>query len=161
MIGSFIALLCIACSWNDDNDANYNILESVLLECPEGAHGEYQSLGEKGVMLLCIIDHGLYVTAENGYAILEGKMEMGKHSYDDVKLLNKLGQPAKSNYDALRARGLECSSPAKLIYRPWGPNGLMAICQVNHGPFVVARNGRVVLKGENDMGEPTIVWKLE
>jgi hypothetical protein len=63
------------------------------------------------------------------------------------------------NYDALKAREpRHCPDGARIEYQPWGPNGLMAICKLNHGPFIAAENGHVVLEGENRMGRPTGTW---
>jgi hypothetical protein len=60
---------------------------------------------------------------------------------------------SNSDYDALKTRELHCPDGAKVEYQPWGPNGLMAICKLDHGPFIAAENGRVVLEGENRMGQ--------
>jgi hypothetical protein len=68
---------------------------------------------------------------------------------------------SNSDYDALKARKLhDCPDGAQVEYQPWGPNGLMAICKLKHGPFIAAENGRVVLEGENRMGRPigTLTW---
>jgi hypothetical protein len=158
MIKLFVGFSCIACSVSSDDRANYSALETIQLVCPEGAHDEYRSLEEKKVMLLCLINHGPYVAAEKGYAVLEGINNMGRSS-DDVKLLDPLGPPAKRNYDALKVREPKCPNPAKPVYRPWGPNGFMVICQIEHGPFAVAENERVVLKGENNMGNTVVTWQ--
>lgn len=34
----------------------------------------------------------------------------------------------------------------------------MAVCKLNHGPFIAAENGHVVLKGANLMGKPAGNW---
>jgi hypothetical protein len=64
-----------------------------------------------------------------------------------------------SNYDAVKTRKpLRCPDGAKVEYQPWGQNGLMAICKLNHGPFIAAENGHVALEGENRMGQPSGTW---
>jgi hypothetical protein len=64
-----------------------------------------------------------------------------------------------SNYDAVKTKEpLHCPDGAKVEYQPWGPNGLMAICKLNHGLFIAAEKGHVVLEGENRMGQPSGNW---
>jgi hypothetical protein len=64
-----------------------------------------------------------------------------------------------ANYDVLSAKQLKCPEGAQLEYRPWGKNGLMAICQIAHGPVAMAEDGRVVVEGENVMGREHGEWK--
>jgi hypothetical protein len=62
------------------------------------------------------------------------------------------------NYSALQARGIKCPVPAQLEFRPWGKNGLMAICQIPHGPVAMAEGGHIVVLGENSMGKQYGEW---
>jgi hypothetical protein len=70
-------------------------------------------------------------------------------------LLAACSESDTSNYDALKTREPhDCPDGAKVEYQPWGPNGLIKICKLDHGRFSAAENGRVVLEGENRMGRP-------
>ena len=60
-----------------------------------------------------------------------------------------------ANYDILAARQIKCPEGARLEFRPWGESGLMAICQLEHGPVVMAEGGRIAIEGENFMGTPS------
>jgi hypothetical protein len=62
------------------------------------------------------------------------------------------------NHEALKAAVVTCPPSAKLEYQPWGEDGLIAICKLDHGPFVAARGGKVVMRGQNDSGKPTGEW---
>lgn len=60
-----------------------------------------------------------------------------------------------ADYEVLAARDIKCPDGAQLEYRPWGQAGMMAICQIKHGPVLMAENGHIAIEGENFMGEPS------
>jgi hypothetical protein len=64
-----------------------------------------------------------------------------------------------ANYDVLQAKKISCPDGAKLEYRPWGKAGLMAVCQLEHGPVLMAEDGHVVIEGQNAMGKPQGEWR--
>jgi hypothetical protein len=64
-----------------------------------------------------------------------------------------------ANHSALEAKKIVCPEGSQLEYRPWGQNGVMAICQIAHGPVAMAENGRVVIEGENSMGKQSGEWR--
>ena len=64
-----------------------------------------------------------------------------------------------SNSTALEAKKIKCPENAQLEYRPWGEHGLMAVCQIQHGPVAMAENGHVVVEGEYSMGKQSGEWK--
>ena len=74
------ALLLGACSSSSGVDRDYEVLEKVTLDCPDGAHVEYQSWGGKptGMIATCKLDHGPYVVALNGRLHLKGENRMGR-----------------------------------------------------------------------------------
>ena len=64
-----------------------------------------------------------------------------------------------SSSKALEDQKIICPSPSRLEYAPWGKSGLMATCKTDHGPFVAAENGRVVLTGQYAHGKETGEWR--
>jgi hypothetical protein len=65
----------------------------------------------------------------------------------------------QSNYDVLETKQIKCPDGAQLEYRPWGNNGLMAVCQIMNGPVAMAEGGHVVVEGENSMGKQHGEWR--
>ena len=64
-----------------------------------------------------------------------------------------------ANYELLASREIKCPEGTRLEYRPWGESGMMMLCQIEHGPVVMAEGGHVVIEGENFMGKPSSEWK--
>jgi antitoxin component YwqK of YwqJK toxin-antitoxin module len=62
-------------------------------------------------------------------------------------------EPDMSNYEVLKTKEIRCPDGARVEYQPWGPNGLMAACKLDHGPFLAAEKGRLVLEAEYYMGQ--------
>jgi hypothetical protein len=64
-----------------------------------------------------------------------------------------------ANYEVLVAKRIRCPDSATLAYRPWGKAGLMAVCQLEHGPVLMAEDGRIVIVGTNALGKPQGEWR--
>lgn len=60
------------------------------------------------------------------------------------------------DYEVLAKQNLKCPDGAHVEYDSWGgkPTGMIAQCKLGHGPYIVALNGRLHLKGEMEMGRP-------
>jgi hypothetical protein len=64
------------------------------------------------------------------------------------------GEPS-ADYLAVEAasRDIHCPDGATLEYTRWGQSGWLVKCQLNHGPFVAAEHGRIVVRNEYVMGK--------
>lgn len=51
------------------------------------------------------------------------------------------------------SRDIQCPDGATLEFARWGESGWLVKCQLNHGPFVAAEHGHVVLRNEYSMGK--------
>jgi hypothetical protein len=59
----------------------------------------------------------------------------------------------EDNYFALREKNIRCPDGAMLEYSTWGTHGKIAKCVILHGPYAAAKNGKVVIEGEYNMGK--------
>lgn len=69
------------------------------------------------------------------------------------------GVSPSSDLQVLEKQKIACPMPAKLEYTRWGKSGMIAICKIEHGSFVAAENGKIVLAGENAQGKPAGEWR--
>lgn len=64
-----------------------------------------------------------------------------------------------TNYVLLESKHVTCPEGAHLQFEPWGESGLEAVCLLNHGRFVIAEFGHVVIEGQYDMGKKVGEWR--
>ena len=72
-----IVLVAATASCSRPN-ANYEVLASRDIQCPDGSRLRYLPWGESGLEAVCLLEHGPAVIAEYGHVVIEGQHAMGK-----------------------------------------------------------------------------------
>ena len=72
---AFLITVTISCS---KSNANYDVLASRNIQCPEGSHLEYLPWGESGLEAVCLQRRGPSVIAEYGRIMIEGQYSEDK-----------------------------------------------------------------------------------
>lgn len=63
------------------------------------------------------------------------------------------------DYGLLEREGVSCDPPAIMEIQQWGESGLSASCNIRSGPFVVAEDGYVHLRGHYKGGLRVGIWR--
>lgn len=75
---------------------------------------------------------------------------------------NAVSEQVVASRELLQAQELECPPGAEEANEPWSKGGWMRYCQANevdHGPWLTARAGRLAIRGEYSEGQKTGVWE--
>ncbi|OGB21858.1 MAG: hypothetical protein A3I66_10295 [Burkholderiales bacterium RIFCSPLOWO2_02_FULL_57_36] len=69
--------------------------------------------------------------------------------------LRGIGDKPSLDYMAVEAaaKGIHCPDGAAWEYGNWGESGWVVACKLNHGPYIAAEHGHVVIKSEYSMGK--------
>lgn len=55
--------------------------------------------------------------------------------------------------------GFSCPAPGTRKFEEWGRSGAALTCEIRHGSFVTAENGKLALSGQYEDGRKVGVWR--